>query len=64
MQMRMIHNNICDVNVFALIQVNSHWEIVEKDGRDQACCVAENQPWFLKWACGRLQCLYSNFEPG
>ena len=43
MQMRMIHNNICDVNVFALIQVNSHWEIVENDGRDRTCCVAENQ---------------------
>ena len=39
----MIHNNICEVNVFALIQINSQWEIVEKDGRDRTCCVAENQ---------------------
>lgn len=38
--MRMIRNNICDVNVFALIQINSQWEIIEKDGLDWFWCEA------------------------
>ena len=40
----MIHNNIYNESVIALIQVNSQWEVIEIDGRDRFCYRVENRP--------------------